>query len=119
MTPRTRIRHDIGKYVTLQQRFLPADPTVEDLREALVADLGSTHRGPAGTRSIGEVWADLAEERAELAQEPAFDVLDARIAALVAALPDLATATAEEVARVAGLARDAADACRALGRDPG
>ena len=51
-------RHDLGKYVSLNLRFLAPDADRAALREALLADLTQTHRGPNGApESAPEVWA--------------------------------------------------------------
>ncbi len=119
MAPIARIRHDIGKYVTLQQRFLADDPSAEDLREALIADLGATRRGPAGAQSIAEVWSGLADERDAVGSDPVLVRLDGLIAELTTCLPALPHAGPNELRRVASLAREVAAACRALGHNPG
>ena len=51
-----RLKHDLGKYIAFQSRWLDGDSGVSDLRAALVADLLETHRGPDGSRSALEIW---------------------------------------------------------------
>jgi hypothetical protein len=55
----SRLRHDLGKYVSLQVRWLGADPEPGDLGRALAADLLETRRGPNGTVDASTVWAEL------------------------------------------------------------
>ena len=50
-------RHDLGKYVSLNLRFLGADADRAALREALIADLTQTRRGPSASESAPDVWA--------------------------------------------------------------
>jgi hypothetical protein len=51
-------RHDLGKYVSLNLRFLAPDADRAAQREALLADLTQTRRGPGGgVESAPEVWA--------------------------------------------------------------
>lgn len=51
-----RLKHDLGKYVALQARWLPPEAGPVERREALVADLLHTRRGPEGSTSAHEVW---------------------------------------------------------------
>jgi len=114
-----RIRHDLGRYATLQQRFLPDPASDDDLREALTADLSATHRGPDGVRSAAEVWERLAPERAAFVGDPALMRIGALVAEIAAALPRLPRASRAELDALASSARALAEACRALGRGPG
>ena len=50
-------RHDLGKYVSLNLRFLAPEADRAALREALLADLTQTRRGPSADESAPEVWA--------------------------------------------------------------
>ena len=61
-----RIRHDLGKYVVLQQRWLPPGATDGERRAAVLADVLETRRSPRSTDDAVAVWAGLAEERAVL-----------------------------------------------------
>ena len=54
-----RLKHDLGKYVALQQQWLGPDPEQDALEEALAADLLSTRRGPDRTLDASEVWAEF------------------------------------------------------------
>jgi len=51
-----RLRHDLGKYIAFQLRWLPAQPSTEELRLALVADLAQTHRSAAQVESGPQIW---------------------------------------------------------------
>ncbi|MBX2803062.1 MAG: hypothetical protein KTR31_35600 [Myxococcales bacterium] len=54
-----RLRHDLGKYVSLQVRWIGADPEPADLREAVSQDLLATRRGPQGVTDAATLWAEL------------------------------------------------------------
>lgn len=55
-----RLHHDLGKYATLQSRWLPPDASIEEREEAARADLLATARGPDGVRDAGVIaWAFL------------------------------------------------------------
>ena len=58
-----QLKHDLGKYVAFQSRWLDPASDIDELRAALIADLVETHRGPNGTRSSVEIWR---EQRATL-----------------------------------------------------
>jgi hypothetical protein len=51
-----QLKHDLGKYIAFQSRWLVEDEPLEGLRSAVVADLCETQRGPAGARSAVEIW---------------------------------------------------------------
>ncbi|MCO4743199.1 MAG: hypothetical protein KC912_00320 [Proteobacteria bacterium] len=87
-----RIKHDLGKYVAFQARWLPDDPADDELREALVADLLSTRRGPDGSMDALQVWdafraplvgdEPLEEVSVDLSEHRAFVELDQSMTAL-------------------------------------
>lgn len=54
-----RLKHDLGKYVALQQRWLPPEATPDECGEALRADLLQTRRGPNGTQDALSVWREF------------------------------------------------------------
>ncbi|MFT4626089.1 MAG: hypothetical protein ACI8PZ_004760 [Myxococcota bacterium] len=51
-----RLKHDLGKYIALQQRWVLPTATEAERRAALSADLLSTRRGPTGQVDAVEVW---------------------------------------------------------------
>ena len=53
------IRHDLGKYITFEVRFLGPGPQQGDLREALRSDLYRTHQRGDVYLSAWEVWEKL------------------------------------------------------------
>jgi hypothetical protein len=56
----SRLKHDLGKYVRFQGRWLPPDAGLDARREALATDLLHTRRGPDGSVDALQVWADFA-----------------------------------------------------------
>ncbi len=112
------LRHDLGKYVTFEVRFLdPAAPDA-DLRAALRRDLLETRRGADGAESAWDLWARL--RPGILDGDPDVALLDDLLARLRAVdldgprpALDSAAALAREVAavtrRLHGRARDRLD----------
>lgn len=112
-----RLKHDLGKAISFQQRWLP-DPEDEDaLRSALVEDLLRTRR--AGDRVTGAVdlWAALRSELvadpglAEAEERVALDAEMAIVAAVGAALAD-GIASSSDLRRGAAAARRVTELCR-------
>jgi hypothetical protein len=81
-------RHDLGKYVSLNLRFLAPDADRAALREALLADLTQTRRGPGGAvEAAPEVWAACRDGLPAAA--PEVQAVDAAIEHIQSALPRL------------------------------
>ncbi len=110
-----RLRHDLGKYVAFQVRWLPDPPAVEELRQALQADLARTRQQGASFESAPSIWARLrpalvgeqpleAEQRVRLAADPDLVVIDAALAGIQELLPRLEVAPLRDLL----LARDRA-----------
>ena len=53
------LRHDLGKYVCFETRFVGLDAELETLRQAVMADVRSTRRQARGTLSAWELWTLL------------------------------------------------------------
>lgn len=110
-----QIKHDLGKYIAFQIRWVDASAPLDERREALSADLLATRRGPEGTRDAVSVWAEI---RGPVAGEPESSEIDARMARIAALLPALADGSADE-ARVSEGFADAlavAELCRTMHR---
>ncbi len=105
-----RIRHDLGKYVALQQRWLPPGATDAERRAAIVADVLETRRSPRSTDDAVAVWAGLAEERAILEEEVA--EISGLVAALDALIPGLRAG--RDVDEAGRIALAISEACRRL-----
>lgn len=54
-----RAKHDLGKYVAFQLRWLGAQASDAELLEALRADVLNTRRGPSGSESAMALWERL------------------------------------------------------------
>ncbi|MCP4804464.1 MAG: hypothetical protein GY913_20725 [Proteobacteria bacterium] len=59
-------RHDVGKYIAFQLRWLPDDAPADELLEALRSDVLRTRRGPSGVESAPQVWARVREPLSSL-----------------------------------------------------
>ena len=84
-------RHDRGKYMVFQLRWVTADGPSEDLEEALQADLLRTHEGPSGTVTAPGVWASVRGAlRAVVPSKEVIQRLDAEMGSIEQSLPTLA-----------------------------
>ena len=103
------LRHDLGKYISFETRFVGPDAEVETLRRALKADIFETHRRGNQVESAWELWARL--RPSELVEDPDIllieqHLIDLRAVDLDGARPALAQAAA--------LAREITTATRRL-----
>ncbi len=101
------LRHDLGKYITFETRFVE-DPDDQDaLREALRIDLTETHRRGDEVEAAWEVWARLRPAGLEHWPEiPALDGLLARLSRVDLSDPETdLLLVARDTAAVAGLTR--------------
>lgn len=73
------LKHDLGKYMTLEVRFLGEGPDTEALRAALRADLLETDKRAGAVQPAWAVWARLKPSRLD---DPDLAEVDAAIAAL-------------------------------------
>lgn len=103
------LRHDLGKYVCFEARFLPAEPDGAALSAALRADLLQTRRRGDAVESAWALWRRL--RPGLLDGDPDVTALDHDVAALEAASLD---GTVTELAAVAARARAVSGRCRAL-----
>lgn len=119
-----RLKHDLGKYIAFRQNWLADEADEDALRQALVADLHHTRRGPAGSVDAQTVWREF---RPPLLGEVALagfrlSSLDARVEVVEAAMEALAVLEPLEEAdgptlrRAGGLAREVATEIRELAR---
>ncbi len=105
-----RARHDLGKYVAFQARWLEPGATAEALRDALREDLLRTRKGPDGVVDAATLWRELRAPLAPAGVERV-DALMATLAVRAATLDTLDAAALEDTAR---LAREVADELKAL-----
>ncbi len=104
------VRHDLGKYVCFEARWLDETASAAELRAALQADLGHTRRAPGGDEDCAAVWGRLRPAVAALGVED----IDALVAELDCALPRLPEMDMEGLRQVAGAARSLSERCRHL-----
>jgi hypothetical protein len=99
-----RMKHDLGKYVSLQMRWLAEEASLEDRERALKADLLATRRGPQGTQDALSVYREF--RPVLMGDEP----LSAGIVMNLSAHPMVVSldAAMEEVARIAHVLTDSA-----------
>jgi hypothetical protein len=119
------LRHDLGKYVVLQLRWLPPEPDDDELREALRADLARTRSGRGQVESAVELWARLGApllgrealpdgSLVDLAADEDVKALEDALGRIRACLAGLDDAPRDELERGRQAALDAADATRRL-----
>ena len=80
-----RAKHDLGKYVAFQLRWLAPDCTDTELLEALRVDVLETRRGPTGVETAMSIWSRLRPEllQADIGEvDRAMGVLNERAAGL-------------------------------------
>ena len=105
------LRHDLGKYVSFEARFVGAEGPEGELRAALRKDLHRTREARGQVESAWELWARLKPEG--LDQEPEVQRVQAALDAL--ALLDLDGGRAVLEAALAH-ATEIGEACRSLHR---
>jgi hypothetical protein len=120
-----RARHDLGKYVAFQARWLGESPDTDELRAALLADLARTRSAGEAVESAPAVWARLRPAltgsaplddgtTADLRGDPDLEQVERGMSAIERALPGLARATHHELTAARAAALDAADALHRL-----
>lgn len=121
-----RLKHDLGKYVAFQQRWLGPDAGPESRRAALEADLLHTRRGPDGSVDALTVWADarpalvgqaeLGGATIDLSHDPDIARLDGAMRAIAPLVEALRAGRATDVALARGsaLALEVSETCRRL-----
>lgn len=105
-----RARHDLGKYICFEARWLPDHADAAALRQALAQDLLKTRAGPSGTTDAITLWAQLKPTLppAEIGE------IDGWMQQLDQAARHLDTLDTPALWQTAALARKVAEALRAL-----
>jgi hypothetical protein len=103
------LRHDLGKYITFEVRFLGSDPETEALRAALRTDILQTHKRGDVCATAWQVWERM--RPTQLAGDADVDRVEESLAAL--ARVNL-TGSRVELEEAAGLAGEVAAATRSL-----
>ncbi len=125
----SRLKHDLGKYVSLRVRWLSDDAGAAERRDALTSDLLATRHGPDGVQGAVSVWDGFRPAlvgqgdldgglRVDLSDDPEVVRLDRAMAIVsrVAGALDAVADTAGDLAEGEAAAREVADACRTLYR---
>jgi hypothetical protein len=118
-----RIKHDLGKYVAFQVRWLQEDAEPAAMREALCADLLATRRGPEGSVDALTLWSSFRQElvggallegafEVDLSEDPAFRDLDAAVSALEPFVAALRAGESVDVSAARAAALAVAEACK-------
>jgi hypothetical protein len=105
-----RARHDLGKYVSFQARWLGADAPAEALRDALKDDLLRTRKGPDGVVDAASLWREL---RVPL-EGAGIERIDSLMAAIADRSARLDALDPADLADTARLAQEVASELRAL-----
>jgi hypothetical protein len=124
-----RLKHDLGKYVAFQIRWLPPDASHEDRVQALRRDLLHTRSGPQGTVGALSVWREFegvligklplpSGALADLVDDPGLDQIRNSMRSLAGLIPALQGEHVDEQVVVDGMraAMAVADGCRELQR---
>ena len=85
----TRAKHDLGKYIAFQARWLPPGAAREEWQAGLVSDLLETRRGPSGTEDAVALWKRLKTDFAGLKNDPDVRAVDEAIERIEGRLSDL------------------------------
>jgi len=75
------IRHDLGRYICFEQRFLEQEDNISELRQALQNDLLCTRRTADGSETCFALWARL--RPSILDGDPDVGVIDQAIAEIM------------------------------------
>ena len=84
-----RAKHDLGKYIAFQARWLPESAGRQDWQDGLVSDLLQTRRGPAGTVDAVTLWKRLRPGLGELEGDPDLLEVDDAMKTIDRSLDDL------------------------------
>ena len=103
------IRHDLGKYICFEQRFIMSVDDPDELRRALFSDLFRTRRMGEDAEDCGQVWQRI--RPAELDKDPDIEVIDQAIGDI---LSGNLNGPMEELRRLSVLAQEVRDASRRL-----
>jgi hypothetical protein len=103
------LRHDLGKYIQFEQRFLEEPVGESALRRALCADLLATRRGAQGSEAAWQVWER--QRPAALDGDPDVARIDACMVQLLAFDP---ASSLDVLHEMAGVSRVVAASTRDL-----
>jgi len=102
----TQAKHDLGKYIAFQSRWLPPTATNLDWHKALRADLLETRKGPKGTEGAVEIWQTLCVHFESLKGDADIQAVHSAMARIQSQLSELEEGSLADEA-LEGLAQDA------------
>jgi len=119
------LRHDLGKYMVFQLRWLAPEPSDDELREALVTDLARTRAAGDKVETAAQLWARLRPPLvgevelsdgtiANIGDDPDLLAIDEALALITDLIPRLDDASREQLEAGKRAAMDAAAATRRL-----
>ncbi|MDP2306756.1 MAG: hypothetical protein Q8P18_12095 [Pseudomonadota bacterium] len=106
----SQARHDLGKYISFQARWIEPGAPIDTLRDALREDLLRTRKGPDGVFTAAALWRALREPLIPLG----IDRVDALMEVLTVRAAALDTLDEASLLDTARLAREVADELRAV-----
>jgi len=111
-----KAKHDLGKYIAFQTRWLPEDANHQDWTKALYSDLVQTRRGPNGVESAVAIWERIRSDFAALGKDDDVSGVDDAIAAIRELMPALEREeiTPENAENLAQASREVAQRLAAL-----
>lgn len=59
-----RLKHDLGKHITMEQRWQSEAASSADRLTSLSTDVLATRRGPAGSSNAFQIWAEFRDQLA-------------------------------------------------------
>jgi len=107
-------KHDLGKYVAFQLRWIAPDASDDELLDALRADVLNTRRGPSGRESAMDLWSRLRPTLEGADVSPIDRAID-RLEDCAAGI-ERGTLTRAEMEQCAAVARSIATALAGLAR---
>ena len=123
------LKHDIGKYITMQRRWMAPEHSFDDRVSALRADILETRRSGDSVSSAVEVWREFeprlcgkeaiyGDVYVRLSDDPDISIIRVNMATLADVIAPLTTGqiTEEQVTSGEQLADDIAQACRSFYR---
>ncbi len=82
-----RAKHDLGKYIAFECRWLPDDCSEDDLLIALQSDILRTASGPSVVKSAFEIWNELRPSLVSAVGSDAVDPIEQLMTELEQFLP--------------------------------
>ena len=113
-----RAKHDLGKYIAFQTRWLPEGASHQEWTDALQADLVKTRRGPDGAESAVAIWERIRGDFGPLGKDDDIAGVDHAMGTIRQFMPALerGTITPDNAQVLAQASREVAQRLAALHR---